>query len=264
VAAWGVPLILGLTWLGGWWSGLLVAFIALAAQGEYYRLLSNLDRNPLKAMGLGSGLTVVLVWVIGYEYLPWVLVAAFLAIAVAVLLKGRSHHEILSTFGGICYIPLLIGGFLFIRGWDGGGWTAEEGKWLAFCVWGAIWIGDTAAYAGGRMMGRHKLAPSVSPKKTIEGFVFGFFGAILFSLLWWKLGLVRLDIAIAVGVCAGLFGQIGDLVESALKRECGVKDSAELLPGHGGILDRFDSLLFTAPTVAMYLMVRPQLLVLFT
>ena len=75
---------------------------------------------------------------------------------------------------------------------------------------------------------------------------------------------MRLDIAIAVGVCAGLFGQIGDLVESALKRECGVKDTAELLPGHGGILDRFDSLLFTAPTVAMYLMVRPQLLVLFT
>jgi len=263
VAAWGIPHLLGLTWLGGWWTGLLVAVIAFIAQNEYYNLQKNLDRNPLKTLGLGFGLVVVLTWVLGYEYLPWIIIAAFLIISTAGVLKSRSHHDILATLGGICYIPLLIGSFVFIRGWNCGGAPSDAGKWLALCVWGAIWVGDTAAYAGGRLMGRHKLAPAISPNKTIEGFIFGFLGSVLFGLFWWRLGLVWFDLGLVVGITAGLFGPIGDLVESAMKRESGVKDTSSFLPGHGGILDRFDSLLFTAPVVAMYLIIRPEVIALF-
>jgi len=259
VAAWGIPLLLGLTWLGGWWTVLLIAVISFFAQREYYLLQRNLNRDPFMVLGLGCGLIVVITWMTDYNLIHWILIATFLIIAVKILHKGKSHQELLATFGGICYIPLLLGSFIVIREWTGGEpfgivkSLPDAGRWLAFCVLGSIWIGDTAAYAGGRMMGKHKLAPTISPNKTIEGFIFGFFGAILFSMIWWRLELVRFDVGLVVGIAAGLFGQIGDLFESALKRECGVKDSSNLLPGHGGLLDRFDSLLFTAPIVAIYI-----------
>ncbi|MDP8239634.1 MAG: phosphatidate cytidylyltransferase [Candidatus Hatepunaea meridiana] len=269
VAAWGIPLLLGLTWLGGWWTALLIAAISFVAQKEYYMLQRNLNRNPFIVLGLGCGVIVVITWMTDYNLIHWILIATFLIVAVKTLHKGKSHQDVLVTFGGICYIPLLLGSFIVIRGWSGGEpfWMVEgcvrqecltypdAGRWLAFCVLGSIWVGDTAAYAGGRMMGKHKLAPTISPNKTIEGFIFGFFGAILFSMIWWRLGLVRFDVGLVVGIAAGLFGQIGDLFESALKRECGVKDSSNLLPGHGGLLDRFDSLLFTAPIVAIYIII---------
>ncbi len=257
VAAWGIPHLLGLTWLGGWWTTAIIAAISLMALNEYYKLQYSSGRRPVKLPGLIAGLLVVSMWMIGYSSLPWVLVSIFLVISIIALLRGRSHQDVVTTISGICYIPLLAGSFIFLREWEGVGQILNEGRWLALCVLGAIWICDTAAYAGGRLMGKHKLTPSVSPNKTVEGFLFGLFGATLFCLIWYLLDLIQLDVALAVGFAAGLLGQIGDLFESALKRECGVKDAGSLLPGHGGILDRFDSLLFTAPSVAMYLAVRP-------
>ncbi len=257
VAAWGIPHLLGLTWLGGWWTTALIAGISLMALNEYYQLQYILGRKPVKLPGLIAGLLVVLMWMIDYSSFPWILITIFLVIATIALLRGRSHLDIVSTFGGICYIPLLAGSFVFLREWEGGGQILNEGRWLALCVLGAIWICDTAAYAGGRLMGKHKLASSISPNKTVEGFLFGLFGAILFCLIWHWFDLIQLDVALAVGIAAGVLGQGCDLFESALKRECGVKDAGSLLPGHGGILDRFDSFLFTVPSVAMYLAVRP-------
>lgn len=263
VAAWGIPHLLGLTWLGGWWTTALIAAISLIALNEYYKLQYILGRKPVKLPGLIASLLVVSMWMIDYSSFPWVLTVIFLFISTIALLRGISHLDVISTFGGICYIPLLAGSFIFLREWGGGGQILNEGRWLALCVWGAIWIGDTAAYAGGRLMGKHKLASSISPNKTVEGFLFGLFGAILFCLIWHWFDLIQLDVALVVGIAAGLLGQIGDLFESALKRECSVKDAGSLLPGHGGILDRFDSLLFTAPSVAMYLAVRPAFSMIF-
>ncbi len=260
VALWGVPFVLALTWLGGWWTAAMIAAIALLALREYYNLQVRLGRRPLRWLGLGLGLVVVAAWLRGSAAVGWTIAASFLVISIIGLLAGRSHQDILTTFGGLCFPPLLAGSFLVIRTWDGmDGAILHEGRWLAVCVWGAIWIGDTAAYACGRWFGRRSLAPKVSPHKTVEGFFFGIVGALLFCIIWWWAGFVRFDIALVVTLAVGLFGQMGDLVESAIKREGGVKDSGDMLPGHGGMLDRFDSFFATAPVVAIYLVIRGYL-----
>ena len=115
----------------------------------------------------------------------------------------------------------------------------------------SIWICDTFAYTFGKMLGRHKLYEKVSPNKTIEGGVAGLIGAVLTVVIVKIFNILPLDwsSAIIMGSAVGILGQIGDLVESWFKRDAGVKDSSALLPGHGGMLDRFDSLLFLSPTI---------------
>jgi phosphatidate cytidylyltransferase len=269
VAAWGIPLLLGLTWLGGWWTALLIGCISTMALIEYYSMQNELNRKPANWIGLIIGLALIFVWKINvYEinfaridiiYFHWVIIVACLILMVYMMMHGRSHLDFSATLSGLIYIPLLAGCFISVRDW-GSGAIENEGRWLAFGIWGAIWICDTAAYFGGKLLGKHKLAPTISPNKTVEGFIFGLAGSIVFSIIWWKAGLIEFDVAIMLSIAAGLFGQVGDLAESALKREAKVKDSSALLPGHGGILDRFDSLLFTAPVMAMYLVVRPEIL----
>jgi len=113
------------------------------------------------------------------------------------------------------------------------------------------WVADTFAYSFGVLLGKRKLAPTVSPKKTWAGFVFSFPGGIIVAIAayYYLRGRVELPLLLGASVAATLFGQIGDLIESAIKRDCDVKDSSNLIPGHGGVLDRFDSLLFALPTV---------------
>jgi phosphatidate cytidylyltransferase len=124
--------------------------------------------------------------------------------------------------------------------------------WLALVV-AACWAADTAAYAVGKTLGRHKLCPSISPGKTVEGAVGGLIGAMLLTFLLGQwLGLPT-GHALALGALLGVAGQLGDLAESKLKRWAGVKDSGSILPGHGGVLDRFDSLLVNAPLAYYYL-----------
>jgi len=129
------------------------------------------------------------------------------------------------------------------------------GGYTVISIFAAIWICDTAAYFIGRSIGRHKLFPRVSPNKTWEGAVAGFIAAIGVFLLARVLVLPYLSVpqSIVCGSIVGLIGQVGDLAESLLKRDAGVKDSSSLIPGHGGVLDRFDSLLFVAPAMFVYL-----------
>ena len=129
------------------------------------------------------------------------------------------------------------------------------GGYTVISIFAAIWICDTAAYFVGRSIGRHKLFPRVSPNKTWEGAVAGFIAAIGVFLLARVLVLPYLSVpqSIVCGSIVGIIGQVGDLAESLLKRDAGVKDSSSLIPGHGGVLDRFDSLLFVAPAMFVYL-----------
>jgi phosphatidate cytidylyltransferase len=119
----------------------------------------------------------------------------------------------------------------------------------------SIWVCDTAAYFGGLTFGRHRLFERVSPKKSWEGAVFGFAGALLTMLAARSLVLdyLRIQDALIIGIIVGVFGQLGDLVESRFKRDAGVKDSSAVIPGHGGVYDRFDSLVFVAPIVYLYI-----------
>jgi len=130
------------------------------------------------------------------------------------------------------------------------GLLPEIGGKLVIFTFMIVWATDTAAYFGGKALGKHKLSPVISPNKTWAGFYFGFLGAILTAVVAKSLFLdISWIIIIMMAVGACFLGQIGDLFESAIKRHCQVKDSSELLPGHGGILDRFDSFLFAAPTI---------------
>jgi len=129
------------------------------------------------------------------------------------------------------------------------------GGYTVMTVFAAIWFCDSAAYFAGRGFGRHKLFERVSPKKTWEGAVAGFIFAVLTFVVARAVVLPYMGIATAVvcGAIVGVFGQLGDLAESLLKRDAGVKDSSTLIPGHGGVLDRFDSLLFAAPLIFLYI-----------
>jgi phosphatidate cytidylyltransferase len=133
--------------------------------------------------------------------------------------------------------------------------TYSWGGLTIISILASIWMCDTAAYFGGLSMGKHKLFPRVSPNKSWEGAVWGFFAAIATMMVAQKYFLPYLQFhqAIVIGIIIGLFGQIGDLVESLLKRDAGVKDSSSLIPGHGGVLDRFDSLIFVSPILYLYI-----------
>ena len=167
---------------------------------------------------------------------------------------GDISRSISMGFFGVTYLSLGLGCLILLRN---GNVVAPElaAGWVTF-LFAAIWIIDTAAYYVGVKRGRNKLSPAISPNKTVQGFFGGFLGAVLaagiFSVILLKeVGFVGL---ILPAMIIAFFGQLGDLVESVFKREMRVKDSSNLIPGHGGILDRFDSLVFAAPALYLYLL----------
>jgi phosphatidate cytidylyltransferase len=155
-----------------------------------------------------------------------------------------------STLFGIFYVNWLFGHLTFLRG-------LPHGKQLIFYLLLVVWSGDTGAYYVGKSFGRHKLAPVISPKKTIEGSVGGTAASLLASYLA-KLTflpqLSYLDCAL-LGICMAIVAQLGDLCESLLKRSADIKDSGSMIPGHGGILDRMDGVMFAAPVLYYYAIV---------
>jgi phosphatidate cytidylyltransferase len=170
--------------------------------------------------------------------------------------NGSAIQNLGATLLGIFYLGIfgstLIGIREFYPNIDG---LYYQGGYLIISIFASIWICDSAAFFGGTAFGKHKLFPRVSPKKSWEGSIFGFVFAILAMILAKNLVLDFLSLkdALVMGFIVGTFGQIGDLAESLLKRDAGVKDSSNLIPGHGGIFDRFDSLFFSSPIIYLYL-----------
>ena len=160
----------------------------------------------------------------------------------------RKHSRLI---WGVAYVTLLYP-FVFRVGVGSG--DISGGDSLLF-LFGVLWVGDTAAMGIGQWLGKHKLAPTVSPNKTIEGFFGGLTGAIVIGVVmyFWKLQALGLYHVVVIAVGCSIFGQLGDLVESMWKRSLEIKDSSNIIPGHGGVLDRFDSLLFAAPFMYGYL-----------
>lgn len=151
------------------------------------------------------------------------------------------------TLFGVLYLGLTLGPLSMTR-------MLPQGEWLIFFLLLVTWASDTGAYYVGTLYGRHRLAPTISPKKSYEGLVGGVIGAIIASYIirWWFLPeLSGLD-CLVLGILLTITGLWGDLTESAMKRSVGIKDSGGILPGHGGMLDRLDSLLFTAPAFYYY------------
>lgn len=187
--------------------------------------------------------------------------------------KGSPIINIASTISGVMIISLCFGTLIFLRelfpygfpvykffatGYADDLQLAQINRWGGYTViaiFASIWMCDTAAYFGGSAFGKHRLLESVSPKKTWEGAVFGFVFSVLTMILAkiLLLGYLTFQHAIVIGVLIGIFGQFGDLIESRFKRDAGVKDSSKLIPGHGGLYDRFDSLVYISPIVYLYI-----------
>ena len=161
--------------------------------------------------------------------------------------RGSALLNLSTTLFGVLYVSLFFGTLIGVREIGGG--------YMVMSMFVTIWICDSAAFHVGSSMGTHKLYPRVSPNKTWEGAVAGLIFAILTAVAarHFVLAFLPMSGAIVIGVIVGTVGQMGDLVESLMKRDAGVKDSSTLIPGHGGAFDRFDSILLVAPCVYLYL-----------
>jgi phosphatidate cytidylyltransferase len=170
--------------------------------------------------------------------------------------KGSAIVNLGSLLLGIFYIGLFSSTLVLIREhFAYSDFLYSEGGYLIISLMVTIWICDSAAFFIGSAFGRHKLFPRVSPNKSWEGAAAGFIFSVITMIAANSLVLDTIDLfdSVVIGLIIGIFGQVGDLIESLIKRDASVKDSSKLIPGHGGIFDRFDSLLFTSPIVYVYL-----------
>ncbi|MQA88916.1 MAG: phosphatidate cytidylyltransferase [Gemmatimonas sp.] len=262
VALVAIPIGVVLVVAGGWALALLLGAIAVAGALEFYRLAEQKGIQPLRFLGgLIAALFVALGAVNpvgGPEAAGYTLLLLFSVVGVAVVAiwaRGVERDPLLAfstTLTGAVYTGYLLSFALFLRHLPGssGVW---HGTALLFAPVLLTWASDTAAYFVGRQWGARKLFPSVSPGKTVEGAIGAVAGAVLVAiayrhvLLLFPLYHLELWQAVVLGILVSIAAQVGDLVESLFKRDAGVKDSGALLPGHGGALDRFDSLFFTLP-----------------
>lgn len=258
VSVFAIPLILVVAYLGKWYFTTLILAISLIAFYEFSSFAKA--KNALINLPLGLfGLTLIII----NQFKPFLdfkalIIIWFLALIVYELFRNKESALLnlgLTSFGFL-YFSLMGSSLIAIREfYPDVDKLYNQGAFLIFSMLGTIWICDSAAFFFGTAFGKHKLFPRVSPKKSWEGAIFGFVFAILSMILFQKIfvDFLSLNTSIIIGIIIGIFGQIGDLVESLLKRDAGVKDSSNLIPGHGGIFDRFDSLLFSAPFVYYYL-----------
>jgi phosphatidate cytidylyltransferase len=248
----GLPLVLGMVWLGGWWLFALVVVAAMVAVHEFVTMTRPL--RPLApalylgvALSLAAAETAGLVWMLGGLLATFVL--AFGASALA-RTRAPATVAIGATMLGAAWIAFGLGHLLLVRG------IHVHGRLVTFAVLLTVWAADTFAYFGGRLVGRHKMAPKISPGKTWEGFVIGSIAGVFVAFVTLydtRHTYLRVWQAVLLGVVVVLASVVGDLFESMLKRDMQVKDTGRLLGGHGGILDRVDALLFAGPA-AYYLL----------
>ncbi|MCD6186146.1 MAG: phosphatidate cytidylyltransferase [Deltaproteobacteria bacterium] len=246
-----LPFIIFLVYKGGaFWFTIFICFISIAGLREYFRIvLSSVEAKQFRLLIWLSYLTGITVILFSYwkffDLIP--LVIAFYLVAsgiIAVLSYKKELHLtdfIAKSMLGILYVPVLLSFIVLLRN------STDGITWIFFLLF-LVFIGDTGAFYTGSYLGRHKLCPSVSPGKTIEGAVGGMAAVLVIGTLFkfFFLPDVHWAGSLLFFLSIGIVAPMGDLFESMLKREGGVKDSGACLPGHGGILDRIDALLFAA------------------
>lgn len=247
----GVPLLLYISYSGGY---LLLGLTLILNSIALWEFLSMFERKEIYTIKIftifaADALLAFSVFSTGISILLFLNILFYIIIFITIEIfrkeKRNPLNPVISIFG-LFYItvPFILLNFL----------QSESFKTIIVIIFVLIWICDSMAYFGGRMFGKHKLS-SISPNKTWEGSFTGFFFTVIISVfLFYALPTdITLSNTIVIGVITGIFSQTGDLFESMLKRYCGVKDSSDLIPGHGGILDRFDSLIFVVPAIFLYL-----------
>lgn len=239
-------LFIGSALLGGAWFTAFLGLVYVLGILEFVTMARQTGSSP-DAPGLLAG-GLVLLTLAHFSGAGAVTIAAFAAIALTLaalrLIKGPAAiwKDIGSTLFGLTYVGLTLSAFVLLR-------QSPRGDGFIFVVGALVftWASDIMAYIVGSLIGRHKMVPSISPGKSVEGAIGGLFGAVLMAAIWAWYFKIPLVPALLAGAVSAFAAQVGDLFESALKRDAGVKDSGKIIPGHGGILDRFDSLIFVIP-----------------
>ena len=243
----GLPAVLGLVWLGGWWLWILDAVVGLIALHEFYVMA-----RPLRPLVL-AGYTGLVLTLLGEQLggTIWMLGGFLTTLALAFLLKGISETRqsltvaVATTVAGTAWIAFGLAFVLLLRD------IPEHGRLAVFTVLLAVFAADTMAYFTGQLIGRHKMTPVLSPGKTWEGLVASTITAILVAFFaLYHQDFLTIGESLVLGAVIAVAAPVGDLFESAVKRDLGAKDSGRLLAGHGGMLDRLDAPLFAA--VASY------------
>ena len=246
-----LPPIVAAIWFGVPYLSLVVAAAAVLGLWELYRLRGLGTRRLPTLFGLAWVLVLVAAAHFGAPFSLLALTSAVVISLVVMMVRSPAPDTAADwawALAGLMYVGWMLSHFIPLRGLDGGR------DWVLFALF-ATFAADTAAYFIGSALGRHPLAATISPGKTVEGAAGGLLGALAgafvlaavlpqLALPWWHVA--------ALGVLIGVFSQAGDLTESLLKRSTGVKDSGDLIPGHGGLLDRLDSIVFTVVVVYYY------------
>ena len=251
-----VPLVLLLVHAGRLPLLFLVLFITGRGAWEFYFMARRAGRNPLDLVGVILSLAVgVMVFFLDPRWLGPGIAGIVLLVCAATLARGTGGYtaNAMITVGGVLYLGLLGSTPLLILQLASRAQRVEASSLLGL-LFLCIWLTDAAAYLVGRGFGRRKLAPGISPGKTVVGFVAGIGGGLMPAFLHRLVPSFGPAHLLGLLLMASLAGQVGDLVESAIKRDMGAKDAPSLIPGHGGVLDRFDSYLFAFPVAYLYIL----------
>jgi phosphatidate cytidylyltransferase len=261
----GIPVVIVAVWFDTplSWFTVLAAVLGLLAALEFYELSDVSKSIPLAIFGIIFTFLLIinphLVYNLNVPIVSLILIAAVALSLVLLVFLPRGEglfNRWVWTIAGMLYIGWFLSFLIALRLEPGTAAFPDAGRNFVFLAILATFGSDTMAYFIGRAMGRHKLAPQISPGKTWEGTIAGVCGAVIISLLFTIDTALQLPLAyweaILLGVFISVFGQAGDLVESLLKRGFGVKDTGSLMPGHGGVLDRMDSILFAGVVVYLY------------
>ena len=250
-ALWGLPLVTIAIWFGEPWFTIVIALLGMLAAYEFYRIIANKQVKAFTYLGLIWTLLFILSPHFNHTAITPLLLTSLIVISLICTLARRpvegAYTGGMWTIAGVLYVGWLLSYLVALRGID-------AGRYWVFLALFITFASDSSAYFIGQAWGKHRFAPSISPGKTWEGAIAGILGAVIIGL-----GLVRLfGLPLSYGqatllcLLVSVFAQLGDLVESLFKRNMGIKEAGNMLPGHGGILDRVDSAAFTTVIVYYY------------
>ena len=254
-----LPLLL-LVWLGGVWLKMAVVIISVIGLHEFYKGFNAKGVKPSFKIGIAAIILLHIFHTVnasaetsldtGVLYMLWLFLVVAASMIYGFKVEERQTEDMAATVLGICYVPFFFHFAVLIDECD----YAHNYIWLVFII---AFCTDIFAYFTGMALGKHKLCPTLSPKKTVEGAVGGMIGAMVFSVLFGHFFLEQghaLNVwFFLMALIGSVISMLGDLAASAFKRQMGIKDYGNLIPGHGGILDRFDSVLFVAPYLYFYI-----------
>ena len=256
----GVPLGIGCIYIGNPVFAIVTTAIMLLGIDEFFRMCELKGSYPNRIFGFIGTIFIAMAYSGIYSHHQITVLGLFCLAVIGLFIieilnaKIEPLHNISNTILAILFVPTLLGTIIHLRQMDHIYYSN-----VTLLLFMSVWLCDTAAFIFGTKFGKKKILPKISPKKSWVGSFSGFVASMLTFFIAWKFdylgGSYSLTDCLVFGFISGVFGQFGDFGESLLKRDVGVKDSGDILRGHGGILDRFDSLLFSSPMIYIYLLV---------